>query len=149
GYWCETVARCPGAAGEWHLGGRRCGDPGAAVGWMRGQALRLAHALDHRHDTGLRSPAQRHPLGSHHRTDPGDPDRAGSDPATVFRRWADDAAYHHFQKATLAAGRPVSVNAHGPDRICGAAGRDVEVLYSLSARPIHRLVGARRLLRAL
>ncbi|WP_130797504.1 hypothetical protein [Streptomyces otsuchiensis] len=73
--------------------------------------------------------------------------------AEVFREWAEDSAYRRVQLAALLAGHPVSVNARGPDRICGlgpvendaGADTEVEVLYSVSARPIRRPATSRLL----
>ncbi|WP_130797029.1 hypothetical protein [Streptomyces otsuchiensis] len=136
GYWCETVVRSPDAGGEWYLGGHWAASPAGALAWMCGQAARLATALDPPADaTG--------PFPSHALTRP----QPGSwNPGRVFGEWAEDAVYQRVQQDALRSGRPVSVNARGPDRICGFG--DVEVLYSLSARPIHRHTTVRRLLRA-
>ncbi|NJP66423.1 hypothetical protein [Streptomyces spiramenti] len=56
----------------------------------------------------------------------------------VFREWAAGTEFRAVQCAALADGQPISANARGPDRVCGSA--DVEVLYSLAARPILRPV---------
>ncbi|WP_167968349.1 hypothetical protein [Streptomyces lonarensis] len=119
GYWAETVARSPDAGGEWHLGGWWAPGAWGALTWIRQEGLRLGHALG--------------------------PD---CEAASVFRDWAADTAYLRVQLAALLAGRPVSVNTRGPDRICAAgqhsrapgadSGRAVEVLYSVSARPVRR-----------
>uniref|UniRef100_UPI0013004A48 hypothetical protein n=1 Tax=Streptomyces otsuchiensis TaxID=2681388 RepID=UPI0013004A48 len=76
---------------------------------------------------------------------PGDP--RDWNPGRTFRDWAADTAYHHTQRRALASGRPVSANTRGPDRVCGLG--EVEVFYSLSARPVLRDTASRRLLRAL
>ncbi|NJP66607.1 hypothetical protein [Streptomyces spiramenti] len=119
GYWAETVARSPDAGGEWHLGGWWAPGAWGALTWIRQEGLRLGHALG-----------------------------PGCEAASVFRDWAADTAYLRVQLAALLAGRPVSVNTCGPDRICavgqrpGAPGAGtggaVEVLYSISARPVRR-----------
>ncbi|WP_130799807.1 hypothetical protein [Streptomyces otsuchiensis] len=122
GYWCEAVARSVDLADTWRLSAQRTPSPEAALAWLREQALRLADALGH-------AP----PFGT---------------TADVFRDWAADHAYQRIQLAALASGQPISANACGPDRIHGQ-GRDIEVLYSLSARPIHRDATTRHLLRTL
>lgn len=119
GYWAETVARSPDAGSEWHLGGWWAPGAWGALTWIRQEGLRLAHALE-----------------------------PGCEAAAVFRDWAADTAYLRVQLAALLAGRPVSVNTCGPDRICAVGqhsgspgagtGRAVEVLYSVSARPVRR-----------
>ncbi|WP_103502726.1 hypothetical protein [Streptomyces sp. SM14] len=127
GFWAETVVRSPDAGGEWHLGGRWSPTPQEAVGWMREQAWRVAVALDPEPFAGPFAPAV---------LEPAHPD--GHEAARTFREWAEDAAYQRLQADALAAGRPVSVNTRGPDRICGLG--EVEVFYSLSARPVRRRV---------
>ncbi|WP_103529677.1 hypothetical protein [Streptomyces sp. SM12] len=122
GYWCEAVARSVDLADTWRLSAQRTPSPEHALAWLREQALHLAHALGH-------GP----PVGG---------------TAEVFREWAADHAYQRIQLAALASGQPISANACGPDRIHGQ-GRDIEVLYSLSARPIHRDATTRHLLRTL
>ncbi|WP_103503866.1 hypothetical protein [Streptomyces sp. SM14] len=122
GYWGEAVARSVDLADAWRLSAQWTPSPDAALAWLREQALRLADALGH-------AP----PVGG---------------TAEVFREWAADHAYQRVQLTALAGGQPISANACGPDRIHGQ-GRDIEVLYSLSARPIHRDATTRRLLRAL
>ncbi|NJQ14455.1 hypothetical protein [Streptomyces bohaiensis] len=136
GYWAETVVRSPDAGGEWHLGGHWAASPEGALAWMRGQAERLATALDPPADP--RGPFPTTVLA---------PVTDGSwSPGLVFAEWATDLGYQQVQRRALREGRPVSVNTRGPDRLCGLG--HVEVHYSLSARPIHRHTTARRLLRA-
>ncbi|WP_103503782.1 MULTISPECIES: hypothetical protein [unclassified Streptomyces] len=136
GYWAETVVRSPDAGGEWYLGGRWSASPDGALAWMCDQARRLATALDPPADaTGpFPTPAL------------AETDDAAWNPGRIFAEWADDAVYQRIQRTALYEGHPVSVNTRGPDRICGLG--EVEVLYSLSARPVHRHATARRLLRA-
>ncbi|WP_146057201.1 MULTISPECIES: hypothetical protein [unclassified Streptomyces] len=126
GYWAETVARSPDAGGEWHLGGWWTPGAWGALTWIRQEGLRLAHTLG-----------------------------PGCDATSVFRDWADDRAYLRVQLAALLAGHPVSVNTRGPDLICttgpadGGTGKNaglaVEVLYSISARAVHRRAHALQL----
>ncbi|NJQ14714.1 hypothetical protein [Streptomyces bohaiensis] len=125
GIWCEVVARSPEAGGEWYLGGHWADCAPEAMAWLRRQALRLADALE---PTPVASPF---PIWTLTPVSSGD----GS-PAQVFRDWADDHAFQQVQRAALAAGRPISTNARGPDRVDGCG--EVDVLYSLSARPILR-----------
>ncbi|WP_103502805.1 MULTISPECIES: hypothetical protein [unclassified Streptomyces] len=122
GYWCEAVARSVDLADTWRLSAHRSHSPEHALVWLRDQALRLADALGHEPPFGAT--------------------------ANIFRDWAADHAYQRVQLTALAGGQPISANACGPDRIHGQ-GRDIEVLYSLSARPINRDATTRRLLRAL
>ncbi|MFX4293191.1 hypothetical protein [Streptomyces bohaiensis] len=134
GFWCETVVRCPDAGGEWYLGGQWAATPAEALRWLRSQALRLADALDPRPGAGPLPAGALAAVAS-----------SPWSPGRVFRDWADDTAFLRVQQAALAAGRPVSANARGPDRIRGVGA--VDVLYSLSARPVLRGAPARRLLR--
>ncbi|WP_130796774.1 hypothetical protein [Streptomyces otsuchiensis] len=135
GYWCETVVRSPDAGGEWHLGGHWADTPWAALEWLRCQALRIADALDPSPGGG--------PLAAHGLVVMGATDW---NPGRTFREWAEDADHHRVQLDALHRGRPVSANSRGPDRVCGFG--EVDVFYSLSARPIRRDAPARRLLRA-
>ncbi|WP_130799550.1 hypothetical protein [Streptomyces otsuchiensis] len=130
------MVRSPDAAAEWHLGGAWTATPASALVWMRGQARRLAEALDPEPGSGPYPRACLRPA-----------DAAGWSPGRTFREWVEDADYQSVQLSALTKGRPISVNTRGPDRICGAG--DVEVFYSLSARRVHRHAPARRLLRAL
>ncbi|SFC55607.1 hypothetical protein SAMN05421773_10479 [Streptomyces aidingensis] len=123
GYWCEVVARSPEASGEWFLSGYRANSPRLAVRWLRGQAARLANALDPKPGIGPIPPECLWEIG------PSSPN-----PGRIFREWMEDFRYQGTQMETLAAGRPISVNAGGPDRIFGFC--DADVFYSLSARPI-------------
>jgi hypothetical protein len=122
GYWCEAVARSVDLADTWRLSSQRTHSPDAALAWLREQALRLADVLGHAPPVGAT--------------------------ADVFREWAADHAHQRIQLTALANGQPISANACGPDRIHGQ-GRDIKVLYSLSARPIHRDATTRRLLPAI
>ncbi|NJP65811.1 hypothetical protein [Streptomyces spiramenti] len=119
GYWAEAVVRSPDAGGEWYLSGTWTDTPEEAVAWLHREAEKLAAVLE-----SVEGEQSRHA-------------RSYATPvAAVFREWTRDASFRAVQCAALAAGRRVSANARGPDRICGAD--DVEVLYSLSARPILR-----------
>ncbi|NJQ06115.1 hypothetical protein [Streptomyces lonarensis] len=136
GVWCETVVRSPDAGAEWHLGGGWSTTAALALGWMRGAALRLADALDPRPSDGP------FPPGCLRHAAPDD-----GNPGAVFRDWAADIDYQAVQQAALDAGRPVSVNSRGPDVVCGSG--EVDVLYSLSARPVRAGAPSRRVVRAL
>lgn len=119
GYWAEVVVRSPDAHAEWYVDGTWSATPDEALAWLHHRAERLASVLEavpaaHRPDTGPAEPA--------------------SPVAAVLRDWAADAAFRRVQRDALAAGAPVSANAIGPDRFHGGA--SVEVLYSLSARPV-------------
>ncbi|MFX4292924.1 hypothetical protein [Streptomyces bohaiensis] len=119
GYWAETVVRSPDAGGEWYLSGTWADTPEEAVAWLHREAERLAGVLE-----SVEEPDA-------------DAEAAYAAPvATVLRAWTRDAAFRDVQCAALAAGRRISANARGMDRVCGAS--DVEVLYSLSARPVLR-----------
>lgn len=120
GYWCELVARSADAEAEWFLGGSRTRDPSQAMAWLRGQATRLADALDPR-------PGGPFPMRALRAS-------AGPDPGAVFRGWLADLPYQRLQYRALAAGRPVSVNAACPELISGRG--PVHVLYSLCGRPL-------------
>ncbi|NJQ06089.1 hypothetical protein [Streptomyces lonarensis] len=120
GYWADATVRSPDAGGEWHLAGAWFDTASAAVDWLHGEAERLAAVLEsfeseQSGQSGYASPV-----------------------SAVFREWAADEAFRSVQCAALADGQPISANARGPDRVCGSA--DVEVLYSLAARPILRPV---------
>ncbi|NJP65729.1 hypothetical protein [Streptomyces spiramenti] len=120
GYWAEVKVRSPDAGGEWYLAGAWFGAASAAVDWLHGEAERLAAVLESFESeqsvqSGYSSPV-----------------------SAVFREWAADEAFRVVQCAALADGQPISANARGPDRVCGAG--NVEVLYSLAARPILRPV---------
>ncbi|NJP65042.1 hypothetical protein [Streptomyces spiramenti] len=110
--------RSPDAHAEWYVDGTWSATPDEALAWLRHRAERLASVLEadpaHRPGTGPAEPA--------------------SPVAAVLRDWAADAAFLRVQRDALAAGAPVSANARGPDRFHGGA--SVEVLYSLSARPV-------------
>jgi hypothetical protein len=124
GYGCEVMARGPDMCREWMLGDYRAGTPRLALRWLRGQACRLADALD---------PSPGHgpfPVESLRLIDPSGP----PNPGRVFREWLNDLRCQEQQLSALVAGRHISVNAGGPDRVCGW--RDTDVLYSLSCRPI-------------
>jgi hypothetical protein len=123
GYWCEVVARSTEASGEWFLSGYRADSPRLAVRWLRGQAARLANALDPKPGIGPISPECLREIGP-----------AGPGPGRIFREWMEDLRYQGTQMEALAAGHPVSINAGGSDRIFGFC--DADVFYSLSARPI-------------
>lgn len=118
GYWAEVVVRSPDAHAEWYVDGTWSATPDEALAWLRHRAERLASVLEvhpaHRPGTGPAEPA--------------------SPVAAVARDWAADAAFLRVLRDALAAGAPVSANARGPDRFHGGA--SVEVLYSLSARPV-------------
>ncbi|NJQ15236.1 hypothetical protein [Streptomyces bohaiensis] len=121
GYHCEVVARSPDAAGEWYLATTWADTPDDALDWLHHQAARLADVLDAAPDD--RAEEQR---------------QYATPVPTVFREWTADAEFRAVQCAALADGHPISANARGPDRVCGSG--DVEVLYSLAARPILRPV---------
>ncbi|MFX4293901.1 hypothetical protein [Streptomyces bohaiensis] len=119
GYWAESVARSPEAGGEWYLAGVSTATPGEALRWLHEQADRLAVLLEGSElQDGARQAGYAAPV------------------AAVLREWTRDRDFRRVQCAALAAGHPVSANARGPDRIHD--GRRVEVLYSLSARPVPR-----------
>ncbi|MFX4291601.1 hypothetical protein [Streptomyces bohaiensis] len=119
GYWAEAKVRSPEAGGEWYLSGAWLDTPEEAVAWLRGEADRLAAVLESAD------------------ADPAEEDCGYACPVSVvFREWAADAEFRAVQCAALAEGQPVSANARGMDRIWGA--ESVEVLYSLSARPLLR-----------
>ncbi|NJP66324.1 hypothetical protein [Streptomyces spiramenti] len=119
GYWAEAKVRSPEAGGEWYLAGAWWDSPEEAVGWLHDQAERLASVLEATADCS------------------GEASSGGvSAVAAVFREWTTDARFRSVQCAALAGGQPVSANARGTDRICGSV--DVEVFYSLSARPVLR-----------
>ncbi|MFD4629286.1 hypothetical protein ACFVYR_05205 [Streptomyces sp. NPDC058284] len=125
GYWCEVVARCPEAAGEWFLGGYQAGSPRLAVRWLRMHAIRLANALDPIPETCP------FPGGALRATDPGNPN-----PGHVFREWSRDLRVQERQMAALRTGEPFTVQAGGPDRILDLY--DVDIYFTLSARPMVR-----------
>ncbi|WP_340561917.1 hypothetical protein [Streptomyces sp. GSL17-111] len=105
----------PLAAGhEIVLGRHRAWTPRLAVRWLRGQAARLADALD---PVPGRVPF---PAGVLRPVLDGSPDPGG-----VLRAWLADHALQEEQLASLRSGRRVGVTA-----------RDAELLYSLSAQPI-------------
>lgn len=122
GFWGELVVRSPDAHGEWYLGGHWAAGPADALRWMVDRAGRLADALDPVPRGGPFPPAVLESAGE------------GYDPAAVFREWVADAGYQRVQQRALRGGRPVSVNSRGPDVVTGQG--EVEVLYSLSCRPV-------------
>lgn len=118
---------CPDAHGEWYLGGHWAEGPEGALLWMVDRAERLADALDPVPCGRPFPPAVLESAGE------------GHDPAAVCRDWAADAGYQRVQARALWGGRPVSVNSRGPDVVIvrgGGDGGGVEVLYSLSCRPV-------------
>lgn len=104
GYWCELVACSPDAEAEWLLAVHGTACPGEAMDWLRCRARRLATVL------------------------------AGTFPGRAFAEWCADAGYQAAQRAALAAGRRISVNAGGQEEAGG--GGSVFVLYSLSCRRV-------------
>ncbi|NJQ05236.1 hypothetical protein [Streptomyces lonarensis] len=119
GYWAEAKVRSPEAGGEWYLSGAWLDSPEEAVAWLHSEADRLAAVLEAVDG------------------DPAEEDGGYACPVSVvFREWAADAEFRAVQCAALAGGQPVSANARGADRVWGAEA--VEVLYSLSARPLLR-----------
>ncbi|MPY53464.1 hypothetical protein [Streptomyces acidicola] len=120
--WCQSIVRSPDA-GEWFLGGYQAASPRLAVRWLRGQAARLANALDPQPGCGSL------PHGCLREVSANAPN-----PGRIFREWAEDFPHQEKQMQTLAGGHLVSINAGGPDRIFGLSGTDV--FYSLSARPV-------------
>ncbi|NJP65454.1 hypothetical protein [Streptomyces spiramenti] len=124
GYWAEVKVRSPEAGGEWYLSGAWLDTPEEAVAWLHGEAGRLAAVLEAVDG------------------DPAEGDGGCACPVSVvFREWAADAEFRAVQCAALAGGEHVSANARGADRIWGS--EDVEVLYSLSARPLLRPASGR------
>jgi hypothetical protein len=89
GYWCELVAYSPDAEAEWLLAIEGTPTAGAAMGWLRRRAERLAESL------------------------------AGTFPGRVFADWLADTGYQDVQRAALDSGRRVSVNAGGQEEIGG------------------------------
>ncbi len=131
-YWCQTLATSPDA-GEWFLGHYQAATPRLALRWLRGQAARLANALDPKPGSGPLPPGCLHEVSAN-----------APNPGRIFRKWAEDFRYQEKQRETLADGHLISIHAGGPDRIFGLAGTDV--FYSLSARPVSvSLVTDRRL----
>ncbi|NJQ16904.1 hypothetical protein [Streptomyces bohaiensis] len=123
GYWCETVARGPDAGRDWYLGGFWAASPDAAVDWLRRQGLRMATAL-------APHPGRDRPVGAAVAAAVA----SEVNPGQVFRDWAEDAAFHEVQRKALRDGHPISANARDTERVRGLG--EVEVLYSLSARPV-------------
>ncbi len=132
GYWCQALATSP-AAGEWFLGGHRAPTPRLALRWLRGQATRLANALDPQPGSGPLPPHCLHEVSTN-----------APNPGRIFRKWAEDFRYQEKQLETLRDGHLITITAGGPDRIFDLTGTDV--FYSLSARPVSvDLVTDRRL----
>lgn len=123
GYWCEAIARSSDAGREWALGGYRANSPRLAMRWLRGQAARLANALDPVPGVG--------PIPTTCLREVGE---VRHSPGRAFREWLADHPYQGIQASALVSGRHISVNAGGPDGFFGDA--DADVFYFLSARPI-------------
>ncbi|GAB3125135.1 hypothetical protein GCM10027160_47290 [Streptomyces calidiresistens] len=117
GYWCEAVARCADGEGEWLLAGHCAEHPTEALRWLRDRARRLADALDPPWTGEL--PA---------------PEHGGPGAGWFLRSWLGDRRRQAAQVAALTAGRWIGVDGVGTDRVCG--GREVEVRYTLSCRPL-------------
>ncbi len=121
-YWCQTIATSP-ATGQWFLGDYRAPTPRLALRWLRGQAERLANALDPKPGSGPLPPHCLHEVSAN-----------APNPGRIFRKWAEDFRYQEKQMETLADGHLISIHAGGPDRIFGLTATDV--FYSLSAHPL-------------
>lgn len=130
-YACEAVALAPGSAGTWLLGRDEAGTPRLAVRWLRGQAIRIARALDP-------EPGGAIPGCALHEVAPIFPT-----PGSELRAWAYDTWDQGVQMERLKAGMPVRISVCGPDRIIGVGDRDIR--YVLTSRPV--LVASSRPLR--
>ncbi len=114
GYLCSVLAHPLSAGHEIVLGRHRAWTPRLAVRWLRGQAARLADALDPAPGRGPFPAAALRPVLD------GSPDPGGA-----FRAWLADDGLQEQQLASLRSGRNIGVTV-----------RDAELLYSLSAQPI-------------
>ncbi|MFD7611018.1 hypothetical protein [Streptomyces sp. NPDC059828] len=125
GYWCEVVAYYPDGGMEWFLGGYRATSPRLAVRWLRGQALRLANALDPIPGMGPLPPE------ALQEANPKAPN-----PGHILRKWAGDQRAQDWQMAELVDGRSFAVMSGGPDRLMGHS--DLDLYYALEVRPMVR-----------
>ena len=120
GYWC-TVTAWPGdLSREICLGGYRATTPRFAVRWLRGQAARIADALDpqpgHAWAHGEAARALR-------RLPDWLPDHSPG-PGHMLREWQHDHPAHEQIMANLFDGRPFALTT-----------QDTTAYYMLSARP--------------
>lgn len=119
-YWC-TVTAWPGdLSREIFLGGYLAATPRIAVRWLRGQAARIAHALDPQ-------PGQAWAHGEAAKTLRRLPDRLPDgwpDPGHMLREWQHDHPAHEQIMAALLDGHPFALTT-----------QDTTAYYMLSARP--------------
>lgn len=125
GYWCEAVAHSHGCGRGWMLSGHLAHSPRLAMRWLRGQADRLANALDPVPGVGPLPASCLRQV-----------DETSFTAATgsFFREWRADDRHQEVQLSALTSGRCVSVSSAVLDTPFGAA--DAEVLFCLSARPL-------------
>ncbi|GAB2919184.1 hypothetical protein [Streptomyces mayteni] len=129
GYWCEVTVVMPARPPRvWALGCHLAGTPRLALRWLRGQAARLARALDPSPE-----PSGPFPAGVLHPVPPATPN-----PGRVFGDWLDDVQAQERQLEALKAGQLVVITAGSRDRVAGEAG-EFELRYRLTARISKRL----------
>lgn len=121
GFWCNVTAWPGDLSREIFLGGYQAATPRLAVRWLRGQAARLASALDPQPGTGWTQ-------GEAAKTLRQLPDRLPDDwpdPGHMLREWQHDDHRHEQVMAALLSGHPFALTTH-----------DYSAYYMLSARPV-------------
>jgi hypothetical protein len=113
-FWCELSATPPDQSSRIVLGSYRAPTPRLAVRWMRGQAERVARALDPDSDASWL------PSGCAHMVSPGD-----SNPGRVMREWARSLHEEEEALAMLREGWPYTL-----------ATCDETAFYALTAGPL-------------
>jgi hypothetical protein len=109
-YWCGVSAWPGDLSREIYLGGYWATTPRLAVRWLRGQAARLAYALDPQPGEGW---AQGEAVQGLIRMPDFLPD-GWPDPGHALRRWLNDSQRHETVMDGLRIGRPFQLSVHDP-----------------------------------
>ncbi|MBN3929394.1 hypothetical protein IQ279_07020 [Streptomyces verrucosisporus] len=101
-FWCELSASAPGRPSRIMLGSHLAPTPRLAVRWMRGQAERVARALDPGPGAPWLPPACLRPVRA----------EGAPDPGSVIREWARAEAERENALGVLREGWSYTVAAH-------------------------------------